>query len=54
MTWECDDLATGEDYFVEAATKEEAMAIAKEYFEQPRVFGTVTEFEAEVMGYDTY
>lgn len=54
FTWSFDDKETGEDFFVEAETKEEAMAIAKKYFEKPKCYGTVPEFYAEAMGYDTY
>ena len=54
MTWEFTDLYTGEDFFVEAETKEEAMAKAKKYFDAPKCYGTVTDFEADMLGYDTY
>ena len=54
MTYEFNDQSTGEDFFVEANTKEEAMKIAKQYFKKPKCYGTVTEEEAEMMGYDTY
>ena len=54
MTWEFMDLESGEDFFVEAKTKEEAIATAKQYFDEPKCYGTVTDFEAEMLGYDTY
>lgn len=54
MTWEFTDLNTGEDFFVEANTIDEAMDIADEYFEEPKCYGTVPEEYAEAMGYDTY
>lgn len=54
MTWEFSDRESGEYFFVEANTKEEAMKIAKRYFEKPKCYGTVTDFEAEMLGYDTY
>ena len=53
--WFRDD-DTGEEFFVELdhACYKEARAIAKEYFEAPKFLGTVSEEEAEMMGYDTY
>lgn len=53
-TWEFTDIETGEDFFVEADTKEEAIAKAKQYFDTPKCYGAVTDFEAEMLGYDTY
>jgi len=54
MTYEFNDRVTGEDFLVEANTKEEAIEIAKQYFDEPKCFGTVTEEEAEMLGWDTY
>lgn len=54
MTYEFYDKVTGEDFFVEANSTDEAIAIAKRYFEKPECYGTVSEYEAEMMGYDTY
>jgi len=53
-TWEFEDKVTGEPFFVESNTKEEAIQIAKNYFEKPKCYGEVSEYEAEMMGYDTY
>lgn len=53
-TWEFDDKVTGEDFFVEAETREEAIEIAKKYFEKPTCYDWVSEEFAELMGYDTY
>ena len=53
-TWEFDDKVTGEDFFVEAETREEAIEIAKKYFDEPECFGEVSEEFAELMGWDTY
>lgn len=53
-TWEFDDKVTGEDFFVEANTKEEAIQIAKNYFEKPVCYGEVDDFTADMLGYDTY
>lgn len=58
--YECtdpDSVLCGEEFFVEATTKEEAERIAHKYFginEELTCHGTVSEFEAECMGLDTY
>ena len=46
----------GEEFFVEADDKREAFAIAKHEFpgEKLVTHGTVSETEAEIMGFDTY
>jgi len=53
--WLFCDYASGEDFIVEAPTKEKAVDIAKEYFADP--CGNpdeISDFEAEMMGLDTY
>lgn len=54
MTYEFNDRATGEDFLVEAESAKEANEIAKQYFDMPKCFGTVTEEEAKMLGWDTY
>ena len=54
FTWIFDDKKTGEEFFVEAEVREEAMKIAKEYFDNPQCYGTIPDYIAEAMGYDTY
>ena len=54
FTWIFDDKETGEEFFVEAEVREEAMKIAKEYFDNPQCYGTIPDYIAEAMGYDTY
>ena len=49
------DYESGEDFIVEASTKEKALEIASEYFADP--CGNpdeISDFEAEMMGLDTY
>lgn len=48
------DMETGEDFFVECETKEEAIAIAKKYFEEPRFMMRCDPEDADILGYDTY
>lgn len=48
------DLETGEEFFVEAKDKYEAVEIAREYFEVPSFNGEVPTEWAEMMGLDTY
>jgi hypothetical protein len=48
------DENTGEDFLVYAQNKEQAIEIAKEYFEAPAFDSEVSDFEAEMMGLDTY
>lgn len=48
------DDVTGEDFIVEALNKEEAKATANLYFEAPRVIDKISDFEAEMLGLDTY
>lgn len=48
------DDVTGEDFIVEALNKEEAKATANLYFEAPRIVDKISDFEAEMLGLDTY
>lgn len=53
--WLFCDYESGEDFIVEAPTKEKALEIAGEYFADP--CGNpdeITDYEAECMGLDTY
>jgi len=50
----CDE-ETGEAFFVETdAGKDEAMAMAKQYFDNPRLMDIYDPEYAEELGYDTY
>ena len=53
-TYEFNDRVTGEDFLVEARYQNEAVAIAKRYFDDPKCFGEITEEVAEALGWDTY
>jgi hypothetical protein len=48
------DEVTGEEFLVYAQNKNQAIEIANEYFEEPQFDSEVTDFEAEMMGLDTY
>lgn len=48
------DVETGEEFFVECDTKEEATTTAKMYFKEPRLLMICTPEEADILGYDTY
>ncbi|MBO7694681.1 MAG: hypothetical protein J6T10_18855 [Methanobrevibacter sp.] len=48
------DEVTGEEFLVYAQNKKQAIEIANEYFEEPQFDSEVTDFEAEMMGLDTY
>lgn len=48
------DEATGEEFLVYAQNKNQAIEIANEYFEEPQFDSEVTDFDAEMMGLDTY
>lgn len=48
------DDVTGEDFIVEARNKKEAKATADLYFEAPRIIDKISDFEAEMLGLDTY
>lgn len=51
-----DSILCGEQFFVEAETLIEANKIVDDYFpdEITLCYGDVSDFEAEMMGYDTY
>ena len=48
------DNDTGEDFFVEETSLENAWEIAKEFFADPSFITEVSYEEAEAMGLDTY
>jgi len=48
------DAETGEEFFVECKTKEEAITTAKIYFERPFLRGILSPEDADILGYDTY
>lgn len=48
------DDVTGEDFIVEALNKEEAQRTAEMYFEAPKLDSEISDFEAEMLGLDTY
>ncbi len=50
----CWDEVTGEEFIVEALSKEEARKIADMYFEEPKIDSQISDFEAEMLGLDTY
>ena len=49
-----EDYDTGEEFFVEVPTKEEAIKIARTYFADPSLIDVIDIEEAEMMGLDTY
>lgn len=54
MTFYFDDEASGEDFFVDRDTLEEAIKVANEYFEDPKFISVISDEEAEYWGLDTY
>lgn len=48
------DNETGEDFIVVADTKHDAIHIASVYFEEPQFLREISEYEAEMIGVDTY
>ena len=48
------DTETGEEFFVECETKEEAITTARTYFERPFLRGIFSPEDADILGYDTY
>ena len=48
------DDVTGEEFIVEALNKEEAQRTAEMYFEAPKLDSEISDFEAEMLGLDTY
>ena len=54
MTYWFEDMVSGEEFFVEEITRENAFKIAYQNFKEPHFIDTVTNEEAEMMGLDTY
>lgn len=48
------DEESGEEFIVEATTEDEALTKAREYFDEPYINDEISDFEAEMLGYDTY
>ena len=48
------DNETGEDFIVVADTLHDAIHIASAYFEEPQFLREISEYEAEMIGVDTY
>ena len=48
------DLETSEEFIVQAETRTEAIESAKMYFKAPKLFGRVSDEQAERMGVDIY
>lgn len=48
------DNATDEDFIVEADTLRDAIHIASIYFEDPQFLREISDYEAEMIGVDTY
>lgn len=48
------DENTGEEFLVYAQNVQQAIEIAEDYFEAPAFDSEVSDFEAEMMGLDTY
>ena len=48
------DDESGEEFFVEAESQDEATETAFEYFEEPRLVDVMTEEESEWYPYDVY
>ena len=48
------DYETGEDFIIEADTKEQAYLGAYIYFKDPKFCREISYFEAEMSGLDTY
>ena len=54
-TYQFVDNYTGENFFVEETTKAKAIETAKIYFKEPEYIRKLDdEYEAEILGYDTY
>ena len=49
-----EDDETGEVFFVECETLEEAKRVARDNFDTPKYLGKYTVDEAEDLGYDTF
>ena len=48
------DNETGEDFIVEAENPLEAICIACTYFKEPIIQREISDYEAEMLGVDTY
>ena len=48
------DNASGEMFIVETDMETKAIICARHYFEEPSLKGEISNFEAEMLGYDTY
>ena len=48
------DEVTGEEFLVETDMKEKAYLCARAYFQEPKFIGEVSNWEAEMLGLDTY
>jgi hypothetical protein len=48
------DEDTGEEFIVETENKEKAYMIAYTYFKEPKFIDEISDFEAEMLGLDTY
>lgn len=53
-TYSFHDEESGENFFVEALSEEEAIVDANRYFVSPICYGEIPWEEAEALGYDTY
>ena len=49
-----EDVETGEEFFVEVETEEEAIEIAERFFDEPVLKGIFSPEDADILGYDTY
>ncbi len=49
-----EDYETGETFFVEETNENKAIAIAHQYFANPKLIDIMSPDEAEWYGYDTY
>lgn len=48
------DMETGEEFFVETSSKEEALTTARTYFTSPRLIMICNLEDADILGFDTY
>lgn len=48
------DTETGEEFFVETESVNDALTIANYYFKSPILLDIITPDEADILGYDTY
>lgn len=53
-TYYFEDLATGEEFFVEEWDAGRAQMVAEEFFEEPKLIRQVSLTFAELLGLDTY